>query len=120
MCIPEVPFNLLILNKLRPKKVDGRPIRPLSSSTCEVVVSPHVKASHPCSVTPCRSRTHVGRLRPDLINVKQLTKGGSNAEAYWSPDGKRLIFQSTRGELKCDQILRDEADGSDQLMAEVL
>ncbi len=31
-----------------------------------------------------------------LRNVRQLTFGGSNAEAYFSADGKRLIFQSTR------------------------
>ena len=31
-----------------------------------------------------------------IDNLKQLTFGGQNAEAYWSPDGKRLIFQSTR------------------------
>jgi len=28
-----------------------------------------------------------------LRNVKQLTFGGENAEAYFSPDGKKLIFQ---------------------------
>jgi TolB protein len=49
-------------------------------------------------------------------NVHQLTNGGSNAEAYWSPDGKRLIFQSTRGDVKCDQIYVMNADGSDQHM----
>jgi Tol biopolymer transport system component len=52
----------------------------------------------------------------DLANIKQLTNGGENAEAYWSPDGKRLIFQSTRGDLKCDQIFIMNADGSDQHM----
>jgi len=52
----------------------------------------------------------------DLSNIKQLTNGGENAEAYWSPDGKRLIFQSTRGDLKCDQIFIMDADGSDQHM----
>ncbi len=51
-----------------------------------------------------------------LSNVKQLTSGGENAEAYWSPDGKRLIFQSTRGDLKCDQEFVMNADGSDQHM----
>lgn len=51
-----------------------------------------------------------------LSNIKQLTNGGENAEAYWSPDGKRLIFQSTRGNLKCDQIFVMNADGSDQHM----
>jgi TolB protein len=49
-------------------------------------------------------------------NVKQLTNGGENAEAYWSPDGKRLIFQSTRGDVKCDQIYVMNADGTDQHM----
>lgn len=37
-------------------------------------------------------------------NVRQLTFGGENAEAYFSSDGKRLIFQSHRGEDSCDQI----------------
>jgi Tol biopolymer transport system component len=49
-----------------------------------------------------------------LDNVKQLTFGGQNAEAYWSPDGKRLIFQSTRDKLQCDQEFIMNADGSDQ------
>jgi len=51
-----------------------------------------------------------------LTNLKQLTSGGQNAEAYWSPDGKRLIFQSTRGGAACDQEYVMNADGSDQHM----
>lgn len=51
-----------------------------------------------------------------LSNIRQLTSGGQNAEAYWSPDGTRLIFQSTRGDLKCDQIFMMNADGSHQHM----
>jgi len=39
-----------------------------------------------------------------LRNVRQLTFGGENAEAYWSADGKQLVLQSKRGELQCDQI----------------
>jgi Tol biopolymer transport system component len=39
-----------------------------------------------------------------LRNVRQLTFGGENAEAYFSPDGKYLIFQSKRDDLQCDQI----------------
>src|ERR1051325_2542733 len=49
---------------------------------------------------------------PHLANIRQLTNGGSNAEAYWSPDGKRLIFQSTRPPHDCDQIFIMNADGS--------
>src|SRR5579863_3366783 len=49
---------------------------------------------------------------PHLDNLKQLTAGGQNAEAYWSPDGKRLIFQSTRDGRSCDQQYIMNADGS--------
>ncbi|MEK7406834.1 MAG: hypothetical protein AAB225_17290 [Acidobacteriota bacterium] len=48
-----------------------------------------------------------------LSNLRQLTFGGQNAEAYWSPDGRRLIFQSTRDQYRCDQIFTMNADGSD-------
>jgi TolB protein len=47
-----------------------------------------------------------------LSNIRQLTFGGQNAEAYWSPDGKRLIFQSTHPPYQCDQIFIMNADGS--------
>jgi TolB protein len=48
-----------------------------------------------------------------LRHVKQLTFGGQNAEAYFSYDGKRLIFMSTREPYKCDQIFVMNVDGSD-------
>ena len=46
--------------------------------------------------------------------IRQLTHGGENAEAYWAPDGKRIIFQTTRQPYKCDQEFIMNADGSDQ------
>ncbi len=48
-----------------------------------------------------------------ITNIRQLTFGGQNAEAYWSPDGRRLIFQSTRPPYACDQMFIMHADGSD-------
>ncbi|MCC6182639.1 MAG: PD40 domain-containing protein [Bacteroidia bacterium] len=41
-----------------------------------------------------------------LKNLKQLTYGGDNAEAYFSPDGKMVAFQSNNKAwgLQCDQI----------------
>jgi len=49
-----------------------------------------------------------------LANVRQLTFGGQNAEAYWSADGSRLIFQSDEAKLDCDQISTMNADGSNR------
>jgi len=51
-----------------------------------------------------------------LANIRQLTHGGENAEAYWSVDDKQLIFQSAHGDVKCDQIFVMNADGSDMHM----
>jgi TolB protein len=48
-----------------------------------------------------------------LSNVKALTNGGENAEAYFSFDGADLIFQSTRDGHGCDQIYTMKTDGSD-------
>ena len=41
-----------------------------------------------------------------LANIKQLTFGGDNAEAYWSFDNKSLVFQTRnpRWGAMCDQI----------------
>ncbi len=55
-----------------------------------------------------------GTLRDEretrFADVRQLTFGGENAEAYWSPDGEELVFQSTRPPFGCDQILRMPAN----------
>jgi TolB protein len=57
------------------------------------------------SVAPEPGETH-------LRNIRQLTNGGENAEAYFSRDGRRLIFQSTRDGRTCDQQYIMNSDGS--------
>jgi TolB protein len=48
-----------------------------------------------------------------LRNIRQLTFGGNNAEAYFSPDGRRLIFQrQERADSGCDQQYVIRVDGS--------
>jgi Tol biopolymer transport system component len=51
-----------------------------------------------------------------IRNVKQLSFAGENAEAYFSGDGKKLIFQSKRDGRGCDQIYTMNIDGSDVKM----
>src|SRR5438034_2086220 len=41
-----------------------------------------------------------------LSELRQLTFGGENAEAYWSFDGKELSFQARGVNEGCDRIYR--------------
>jgi Tol biopolymer transport system component len=54
-----------------------------------------------------------------LKNVRQLTFGGDNAEAYWAFSGQRLIYQTNHAPHKCDQIeiMPAEQGGSSQLVS---
>lgn len=47
-------------------------------------------------------------------NIKMLTNGGENAEAYFSFDGKKLVFQATFDSMECDQIFTINTDGTDR------
>ncbi len=68
----------------------------------------------------CARAPSAAPARPDqalpgerhLKNVRQLTFGGENAEAYFSFDGKELVFQSTRDGSACDQEFVMRTDGS--------
>jgi len=55
-----------------------------------------------------QSRPDASLLLPQeqkhLKNVRQLTFGGQNAEAYFSSDDKQLIFQHMGEGVPCDQI----------------
>jgi len=62
-------------------------------------------AAHPTGPAPEPGERHFARIR-------QLTFGGENAEAYFSRDGRRLIFQSTRDGRTCDQQYVMNIDGS--------
>lgn len=70
------------------------PVEPQASGPSRVIVEPEPGERH-------------------LRNIRQLTFGGNNAEAYFSPDGKRLIFQrQDRVGRGCDQQYVMNADGS--------
>ena len=47
-----------------------------------------------------------------LTNIRQLTFGGQNAEAYWNSDGTKLIYQTLQKEWVDEQIMIMNADGS--------
>jgi len=47
-----------------------------------------------------------------LRNPVQLTFGGQNAEAYWSVDSRKIVWQTTQPEFPDEQIFSMNADGS--------
>lgn len=49
---------------------------------------------------------------PFFASLTQLTFGGQNAEAYFSPDGRQLIFQRQESDSTCDQQYVIGVDGS--------
>jgi TolB protein len=51
-----------------------------------------------------------------LANILQLTTDGDNGEAYFSFDGRKLIYQSSRGGYACDKIWTMNLDGSGKRM----
>jgi Tol biopolymer transport system component len=69
---------------------------PASSST---LLSPTLLPASPSSVLGSPPERH-------FKNLRQLTFGGDNAEAYFAADGKRVAFQSNNPAwgLQCDQI----------------
>jgi Tol biopolymer transport system component len=53
-----------------------------------------------------------------LADVRQLTFGGENAEPYFSPDGRRIVFQATGAAGGCDQqYVLDLATGDIRLVS---
>jgi TolB protein len=52
-----------------------------------------------------------------LRNIRQLTFGGQNAEAYLSADNKMLIFQSSPKDVNCDQIYTMDLQGEHRQLA---
>lgn len=59
--------------------------------------------------------THQAQLWPGeeraLRDLRQLTFGGENAEAYWSFDGQQLSFQARKEGGGCDRIYRMDLNG---------
>lgn len=66
----------------------------------------------PATSVAAPAKTEASSLEPQLKDLKQITFGGENAEAYWSFDGKQLIFQAHHGE-GCDQIYRMPISGGE-------
>ena len=64
--------------------------------------------------TPVEGRADERHLK----NLRMLTTDGENAEAYWSHDGRKLIFQRRDAAMAADQIyVLDLATGERTLVS---
>src|SRR3954469_3061891 len=88
-------------------------MRQLSWMIPAVFAAVSIRHSVPQSTPAPAPQATTAPAERHLRNIQQLTFGGENAEAYFSPDGTRLIFQSTRGGAGCDQIYTMKIDGTD-------
>ena len=89
----------------------------LTSSRSGLILSGLVLVAGISTTLAFRAMAQAPATKPaekHLANIKQLTFGGENAEAYFSADGSHLIFQSTRADNPCDQIYTIKVDGTDE------
>ena len=63
-----------------------------------------------------KTQTHGLVNEKHLTNLVMLTEEGENAEAYFSFDDQKLIFQSRHGDIECDQIFSMNIDGTGKQM----
>ena len=77
-----------------------RPAPAPASTPASAAASAAGPASGPAAVTPALP----GEIH--LSDLRQLTFGGENAEAYWSPNGAELTYQAHADPGGCDRIFR--------------
>ena len=96
-----------------------RTFLPVASASCAILLfvsscsgPPRVEPRSVIEQTPGKDLRFPGELH--FQNLRQLTFGGENAEAYFNGDGTEVIFQTTRDGFGCDQIFRMDVDGENQ------
>lgn len=97
-----------------------------AATTCLALVAPLLAACASSTAGPAASSPSPSSppssiwLQPEpgerhLANIRQLTVGGNNAEAYFSFKGDRIIYQrQEQVDAGCDQQWTMHADGSNQ------
>jgi TolB protein len=79
---------------------------------CCALPGPRPQAATPMREWPASIARERESGERRLRNIRQLTFGGQNAEAYWSPDGRWLTWQSTQPGFPDEQIFVMRADGT--------
>jgi Tol biopolymer transport system component len=83
-----------------------------SACACHSVLGAAPQEGKRMSEWPTSMSRKVLAEETHLANARQLTFGGQNAEAYWSLDGSKLVYQTKQPEWPDEQIVVMNADGS--------
>src|SRR5579863_6083254 len=83
-----------------------RPHRLLAGPTVTLLVACGGSPSNPPAPPPLPPATTARPDEPHFADLRQLTFGGENAEAYWSWAGDQLILQARGPGQSCDRIVR--------------
>lgn len=107
--------------------VDVVVIRAGVRTTLRATLSTRGVASVAPAAPPANAALIIGAGKPyektyegekHLKDIRQLTFGGENAEAYFSPDGKKIIYQASVPGSGCDQeYTMDLATGETKLVS---
>ena len=87
-----------------------------TASLITSLVQAHVLARTKITPDSGYSAKYVRPGEKHLKNIRMLTKGGQNAEAYLSFAQDKLIYQSDADSLPCDQIFIMRGDGTNKRM----
>ncbi len=87
------------------------PIPKSAHATALLLVASLLLLASPSPAWSEKAPVPAASLAPDpreahLADLRQLTHSGENAEAYWSPDGRELVFQARALAAGCDRIFR--------------
>lgn len=94
-------------------KSEVKDVKNAADQTKDAVTEKMKEAKEAVALPGWNKETLTFEKETNLKNVKQLTFGGDNAEAYFSFDDKHLVFQASNKEwgANCDQIFYMPIDG---------
>ncbi len=108
----QAAISPLLLQKFHPSMKKGIPV--VLAAIC-ITATSLLSFKNGQSVTVTEDTLHYADEK-HFKNIRQLTFGGDNAEAYWSFDGKSIVFQRTNPKegLNCDQIFIGQIPAADE------
>lgn len=89
---------------------------PVAEDFADLILGPVPQVAEPFEKWPTSKSRPSDPREKHLRNIRQLTFGGQNAEAYWSKDGQWITWQSKQPGFPDEQVFVMRADGSQKTL----